>query len=304
MNALLRHFVFFNFLLASVSLFASNLPGYLLNQPIRLMNGETVNLADYQGKKPVYLKFWATWCQPCREQMLHFQEVQQRYGDEIVVIGVNIDMNDNQQAVQKMINNFSLTMPTAIDSNGDLAQAFHLLGTPYHLLFDRHSNLVHLGHEANKQLDNKLLLVSQAGTVDQLDSSSLLETAPALSLPIDDGRTHALFFTATWCDWYLAESRPKIASECATAQRKINSLVQQYPQIVWHGIVSRLWTAKKDITEYREKFSVNHDLSIDQRNEWFHRYGVKGFPTLVLIDNGEEIYRKEGDFNITDFPIK
>ena len=303
MNNSYRFYIPLILLLLSMRVLASNLPDYLLEQAINLSDGDTVTLADYQDDKPVYLKFWASWCQPCLEQMPHFQKVQKQYGNEIVVISINIDMNDNQQAVQTMIKQFGLTMPMAIDESGDLAQAFHLLGTPYHLLFDRHSNLVHHGHEANKLLDNKLALVAEAQDINMFDAGSLLEGGAELLLPVEDGRAHGLFFTATWCDWYLAESRSQVARHCAAAQEKMNDVVKQHPDIIWHGIISRLWTSEKDVAEYRDKFSIDHDLHIDQRNEWFYRYGVKKFPTLVLVENGKEIYRVEGDFDINQLPI-
>ena len=35
---------------------------------LKSMNGKTVKLSDYKGKK-VYLKFWASWCGSCKKSM-------------------------------------------------------------------------------------------------------------------------------------------------------------------------------------------------------------------------------------------
>ncbi len=39
---------------------------------LKTIDGKSIDLAEFYGKKPVYLKFWATWCVPCRQQMPHF----------------------------------------------------------------------------------------------------------------------------------------------------------------------------------------------------------------------------------------
>ena len=55
----------------------------------RLLNldGAPVRLADFDT--PVVLNFWASWCQPCIQEMPDFQRLHAQYGDRIAMIGVN-----------------------------------------------------------------------------------------------------------------------------------------------------------------------------------------------------------------------
>jgi thiol-disulfide isomerase/thioredoxin len=39
------------------------------------LDGENVDLAELVGEKPVYLKFWATWCRYCVNELPHAQHV-------------------------------------------------------------------------------------------------------------------------------------------------------------------------------------------------------------------------------------
>ncbi len=270
---------------------STNLPDKLLNIPINLISGESTSLSEYKGSKAVYIKFWATWCQPCRKEMPHFEHIKNEYGDSIEVIGINIGINDDVKAVQATIKEFGLTMPMAIDKSGDLAQAFRFIGTPYHLLFDRDLNLIHRGHQANKSLDNKLALISQSKPVDLLKMSSLSENEPNLKIDLNDDKTHALFFTATWCDWYLKESRPQSSKNCVAAQKNVNTLSAASPDIIWNAVVSRLWTGNKDLNDYKKKYSINHSIAIDVSNSLFHQYSVKDLPTLLLIKNNKIILK-------------
>ena len=41
---------------------------------LQSMDGKEVKLSDYKGKK-VYLKFWASWCGPCRKSMPELMEL-------------------------------------------------------------------------------------------------------------------------------------------------------------------------------------------------------------------------------------
>src|ERR1700687_6047134 len=77
----------------------------LIGQPapavsVTTIDGEKIDLAKLYGHKPVYLKFWATWCVPCRQQMPGFEKLYQSLGDRIQVIAVDFGFNDDEAAVR------------------------------------------------------------------------------------------------------------------------------------------------------------------------------------------------------------
>ena len=57
------------------------------------MKGNTVKLSDYRGKK-VYLKFWATWCGPCRMQAPILEKLSEELSeDELKILKMDVDEN-------------------------------------------------------------------------------------------------------------------------------------------------------------------------------------------------------------------
>jgi len=289
-NFILKQLIFVSLFL-STQLMASNLSSQLLNMPITLTSGQVVTLAEYQNKHPVYVKFWATWCRPCLQEMPHFENTYQKYGDKLKVIGINLGINDDLKAVTTLQKKLGLSMPMAIDQNGDLAQAFRLLGTPYHLLFDQQMNLVHIGNQANTELDNKIGLVSQKKPVELLNVKKISETEANIPIDLNDGQVYALFFSATWCDWYLKDSRPAISKHCITSQKNMNHLSKKYSKIKWQGVLTRLWTGKDEHKKYQQKFNIIYPLAVDYSNSLFHRLNIKYLPTLLLIKDGKILFR-------------
>src|SRR5207244_10043547 len=58
---------------------------------LQSLDGKTVRLADFRGKG-VLLKFWATWCQPCKIEMRWLVELQKQYGPQgLQVDGVGLE---------------------------------------------------------------------------------------------------------------------------------------------------------------------------------------------------------------------
>jgi thiol-disulfide isomerase/thioredoxin len=61
-----------------------------LHFTLKDMNGTDVTLASFKGKV-ILLNFWATWCGPCKAEIPSLVELQEQYGDELVVLGFSVD---------------------------------------------------------------------------------------------------------------------------------------------------------------------------------------------------------------------
>jgi cytochrome c biogenesis protein CcmG/thiol:disulfide interchange protein DsbE len=109
------------------------------------LDNKDVTLASYKGKV-VILNFWATWCDPCREEIPWFIEFQQKYADKgFTLLGVAMD-EEGKPVVQPFVqttpfnvNGHPNTMnyPIVI-GNDDIASKFGgLLGLPTTIVISR-----------------------------------------------------------------------------------------------------------------------------------------------------------------------
>ncbi|HLI80164.1 MAG TPA: TlpA disulfide reductase family protein [Candidatus Binataceae bacterium] len=76
------------------------------------LDGQTFDLGAERGKV-VVINFWATWCQPCREEMPALNAFYLRYRDKgLVMIGVSADRPHDRSEVAKAMQ--SLSYPVAM----------------------------------------------------------------------------------------------------------------------------------------------------------------------------------------------
>ena len=256
-------------------------------------NGQTLKLGNIIGKQPVYLKLWASWCKPCREQMPHFVESYNKFGDKVTFVAVNIDVNDDIEAVKSTIAEFGMTMPVIMDERGQLAFKFKLVGTPMSVLIDAKGQVVYKSHKAGKALDDKLAQL--ASNADMLVFKIRQKVTPQRPLVIRDSGITSVFFTATWCDWYLKDTRPQVSENCLAGQKLFNQFSRKYPKMNPIGVLSPLWTALPELKDYQRKHRIIYRQIIDIDSKAAVKYQVKDNPTLVVFKDGIEVMR------LTDF---
>jgi thiol-disulfide isomerase/thioredoxin len=95
-------------------------------------DGRPHRLGDWQGKL-VLINFWATWCEPCREEMPLLEAASKKYaGDGFTVVGVAVDDPD---AVAAMLKSRPVDYPILIGDDDTLDTVGDNRGVlPYSLL--------------------------------------------------------------------------------------------------------------------------------------------------------------------------
>lgn len=99
------------------------------------LNGEQHTLSDYDGQV-VVLNFWATWCEPCREEMPDLQEVYDTYRDDgLVILGINAD--EPFDRVVEFVDEYEITFPILLDTRPNVTARYEVNAYPSTFFVDR-----------------------------------------------------------------------------------------------------------------------------------------------------------------------
>jgi thiol-disulfide isomerase/thioredoxin len=109
------------------------------------VDGRRISSADWKGKV-VIVNFWATWCPPCRAEIPDLVALQQKYKDQLLIIGISDD-EDPPAVVKKWADEHKMNYPIVM-STPELRKVFTgVSALPTSFIVSRESRMVmrHVG---------------------------------------------------------------------------------------------------------------------------------------------------------------
>lgn len=115
--------------------------------PMEDAQGNTVQLSDLLGEKPVFLNFWASTCPPCKQEMPDIQSLYEQYGDQIqfVLVNVGAAMNDTREKAESYLEEEGFTFPVYYDVDYQAITAYGINSFPFSFFIDAQGNVVTYG---------------------------------------------------------------------------------------------------------------------------------------------------------------
>ena len=99
--------------------------------------GGQASLSDYKGR-PVVVNFWATWCEPCKQEMPALQAAADAHPD-MVVLGV--DNVESAVKVKPFVDQLGVRFPILLDEDGSVMERYQVTGLPTSFFIDRSGTL-------------------------------------------------------------------------------------------------------------------------------------------------------------------
>ena len=123
---------------------------------LKLTDGKDIKLSDHKGKI-VIIDFWATWCPPCRRGIPDLVEIQKKYQEDVLIIGISLD-TETKPDVVPFIKQYKINYPVAYGNMEVVAAFGNIQAIPTSFIVDQSGQIVdtHVGLVDKSAYINKI----------------------------------------------------------------------------------------------------------------------------------------------------
>ena len=103
---------------------------------------KTVSLSEYKNKLLI-LNFWATWCEPCKEEMPSLDRLQQKYDkQDFQILAISVDRGPKKKSVN-FFNEYEIqNIDLFFDDKNNIPREVRAAGLPFSFFIDQEGNQI------------------------------------------------------------------------------------------------------------------------------------------------------------------
>jgi cytochrome c biogenesis protein CcmG/thiol:disulfide interchange protein DsbE len=120
---------------------------------VHTLDGKDADLAQYIGKTPAVIEFWATWCPNCAELEPTLLAVSKKYGTRVRFVGVAVSVNESPARVKAFVAKHGLPGDQYFDTKGNATGAYDVPATSYVVVIDKAGKIVYTGLGGKQDLE-------------------------------------------------------------------------------------------------------------------------------------------------------
>lgn len=124
---------------------------------VERLDGSTVNLADFYGRQPVVLEFWATWCPLCRKLEPSMQAAREKYAGKVTFVSVGVPANQTPEKQKAYVEDKKLTGVFTFDRTSAAMKAFAVPHTSYIVVVAPDGRVAYTGVGDDQDIDAVLM---------------------------------------------------------------------------------------------------------------------------------------------------
>jgi len=96
-----------------------------------------LSLSNFKGK-PIILNFWASWCQPCKEELPLLENAwKQMQAQKKDIVFLGIDFQESSSDATSFLQQYGITYLIGLDANGSIASKYEVTSLPQTIFIDR-----------------------------------------------------------------------------------------------------------------------------------------------------------------------
>ena len=120
---------------------------------VETLDGKSIDIAQYFGKSPVLIEFWATWCGNCKQLEPQLLSTVKKYGNQVKFLTVAVSVNQSPERVKLYAHKYGLTSQMLYDRRGNAVVAYDAPATSYIVVVDKSGKVVYTGLGPEQSLE-------------------------------------------------------------------------------------------------------------------------------------------------------